>query len=92
MLMITQPNCRACDFMKYATFQKDAVANEINKYYIPIILDKSELTEKIYIRGTPTFRFYTPSGKRLKYKLIGGLNYKLFLPKIENLRKKFFKK
>ena len=91
MLMITQPNCKACDFMKYATFENEGVVDEVNNHYIPIILDKSELIERIFIRGTPTFKFYTPQGKRLKYTLIGGINYKKFRPKLENLRNRFFK-
>jgi len=90
MLMITQPNCRACDFMKYATFKNDDIIDEVNNFFIPLMLDKSDVSG--YIRGTPTFRFYTPQGKRLKYKLIGGMNYKVFLPKLRNLQTKFFKK
>jgi thioredoxin-related protein len=89
MLMISKPHCRACDFMKYGTFTKENVIEELNRY-VPIILDKDELPERIYVRGTPTFRFYTPNGKRLKYQLIGGLNYKEFAPKLKNLREKFF--
>jgi thioredoxin-related protein len=92
MLMVTQPHCRACDFMKYATLKKESVESEINNYFVPIALDKSELPESFYVRGTPTFRFYTPEAKRLKYKLIGGLNYKVFLPKLQRLREKFFQK
>ena len=92
MLMITKPNCRACDFMKYATFENEAVIDEVNKHYIPVLLNKSELTERIFIRGTPTFKFYTPQGKRLKYTLIGGINYKKFEPKLRNLRQRFFNK
>jgi thioredoxin-related protein len=87
MLMVTQKNCRACDFMKYATFKKDVVSDEVNKYFIPVMVDKHDLD--FYIRGTPTFRFFTPKGKKLKYTLIGGMNYKSFLPKIQKLRKKF---
>jgi thioredoxin-related protein len=92
MLMVTQSNCRACEFMKYATFTNSDVEQELNSHYVSIALDKSELPESLYVRGTPTFRFYTPKGKRLKYKLIGGLNYKVFLPKLQNLREKFFSK
>jgi thioredoxin-related protein len=90
MLMVTQPHCRACDFMKYATFTKEGVIKETNAHYVAIALDKSELPESFYVKGTPTFRFYTPNGKRLKYQLIGGLNYKIFEPKLRNLQEKFF--
>lgn len=91
MLMVTQEHCRACEFMKYATFSKDSVIDEVNRYYVPIMLDINELPDNLKVDGTPTIRFYTPAGKKIRYKLVGGINYKEFLPKIQQLRKLFYK-
>jgi thioredoxin-related protein len=93
MLFVTQDGCRACDYMKYATLQKDSVVEELQRYFVPIQLHRDFLPSKTYIKGTPTFLFYKPSnGKRLKYRILGGFKETTFLKKISGLRKALLKK
>jgi len=91
LLMVTQKHCGACEFMKLNTFSKESVIDEVNRYYIPIMLDISETPKGLRVRGTPTIRFYTPAGKKIRYKIVGGMGYKKFLSKIQRLRTLFYK-
>jgi len=92
MLFVTQDGCRACDYMKYATLEKESVLEELDRYFVPIQIHRDFLPPKTYIKGTPTFLFYKPSnGKRLKYRILGGFKESVFLGKIQALRKALIK-
>ena len=90
MLVVSQPHCGACQFFKDITLEDDEVISEVNRYYIPITLDIDEVPNNLYVTATPTIRFFTPQGKKIRYKIVGGLNAKQFLPRIRKLREVFY--
>jgi len=92
MLVVSQEHCGACEFFKDVTLEDDKVIQEVNSFYIPINLDINEIPKNLYVRGTPTTRFYTPKGKKIRYKIVGGLSAKQLLPRLRKLRKLFYKR
>jgi thioredoxin-related protein len=87
MIFVTQKWCGACNYMEKHTLKNNEVVSELQKYFIPIKLNIKKLPPKTYIRGTPSFLFYKPNGRRIKYRIIGRYKKSTFLYKIQKLRK-----
>jgi thioredoxin-related protein len=91
MMVITQEHCGACERLKDVTLEKEIVDRVLEKYYISTFFDINELPEKIRIKGTPTVKFYTPSGKRLRYTIVGDMSYKKLAHVLDVIRTKLLK-
>lgn len=77
MLFVASPTCPYCTMMLQTTFEDDAVCNEINQKFIPLIaMDGSmQIPQGIAINGVPTTVFVNNDGKEVSKKII-GLRYK----------------
>ena len=89
MVMITQPKCDACWFMKEIIFKKPAVSDEIAKNFVAINIDTSEdfVPDEFPYFATPTFYFLNTKGEIVE-RLNGAANEKDFLEFVHKVKQK----
>jgi len=87
LLLVDQQGCPACDYMKNIVLKDKDVVKELNKYYVVTKADKNGLPDGIRIKGTPTFFFYKPNGKRIRYNILGANKPNLFVSKLRKVRR-----
>jgi thioredoxin-related protein len=93
LMVITGEHCSACERYHDVTLEKDQIIDEVSKNFVATTYDKNYLPVKYRVsKGTPTTLFFTPSGKRLKHKIYGAINYKQLLPVLQAISGKFRKK
>ncbi len=71
LIYITSKHCQYCKKMDRTTFKRKSIQEYINRYFIPIKVEKDSYEGKKvknmygYV-GTPTFHFLEPDGKKVK--------------------------
>jgi thioredoxin-related protein len=92
MVFVTKEHCAACERVETVTFQKYFIIEELNNYYISTTYHYRHLPDGVHsVSATPTIYFYTPSGQKIKYEIIGDMSYKKFFSVIRAIRKKLIK-
>jgi thioredoxin-related protein len=88
ILLLSQENCMACDYMKDVVFEKDEVYDYITQYFIPVEIDiyKDRVPSGFRAFGTPTIYFIDSNGTKLKDRVIGGLTYDKFLKYLQKAK------
>lgn len=68
LLFLTAPSCQYCEVMKAETFKQQWIIREVNKKYIPVMINGREhkdITEKLSVRMFPAVAIVHPDGKVL---------------------------
>lgn len=89
MVMFTQPDCPACEYMEDIVFDTEEVSDYLNLNYKSVKIDISEKAPmglKAY--GTPTFYFLDKSGKKLGRQFVGGVKKADFLKILKEYKAK----
>lgn len=89
MILLSQENCKACWYMENIVFDDDVVVQEVEKSFIPLILDIHDDTHGLQFSGTPTLYFLTNTNETIR-RVDGVLNIKEMtgeLRKIEGEKK-----
>lgn len=81
MVEITSANCHYCREMDETTFRDPNVLKALNDDFVLVRYDlaKEEAPAEFRSRGTPTFFFLLPSGKKVMPPIFGAWNSKDFL-------------
>jgi len=71
MIYIYSDECHYCKEMEQTTFKDKEVIQTINRYFVPVKVEKKtkdakEVIKKYGYLGTPTFHFVDKDGKKLK--------------------------
>lgn len=88
MVMLSQKNCPACEYMEDIVFEEKAVVSAIEKGFVPVHIDihNDPIPDGLGHIGTPTFHFVDPKGKKLG-RHDGGANIPTFMEILRNIKK-----
>jgi thioredoxin-related protein len=88
MVMLSKEGCPACEYMEDIVFEEQAVADTINKNFVPVHLDihKDKIPPVFGYIGTPTFYFVNPKGEKLK-RQDGAANIPTFMGILNSVKK-----
>jgi thioredoxin-related protein len=88
MVMISQKGCGMCEYMEDVAFEDPQLAEYIEEHFIPVKLTPKEAKALGFrVFGTPTYYILRPDGTRAAKPLAGGATAKVFLQKLQELRR-----
>jgi len=90
LVMFTQDDCSACEYMKDVTFENETLAEYMQNGFILLevdMYDKKEL-EHLNVYGTPTTYILNQEGKKIGRQIIGGATAPAFLKVLKEYKAK----
>jgi len=95
MIYIYSIHCQYCKKMERTTFNDKEVQNILNKYFVPVKVEKDseegiKVKNKYGYFGTPTFHFITSDGRKIK-SLFGAWEKEDFLKILQYFYTKMYK-
>jgi thioredoxin-related protein len=74
LLMLSQPGCPACNYMKSVSLKNDEVVGALKNFvFVEVNIHKDEWNKKYRAFGTPTFYLLDKNENKLGRPVVGGL-------------------
>jgi len=87
VLMLSQPGCPACIYMKTVTFKSEEVAVALKNFVVvDVNIHKDEWNKKYRAFGTPTLYFLDKNENKIGKPIIGALESADFVQVIKALQ------
>lgn len=89
MIMVSQKDCRACEYMDSVVFENDEVVEYIENFFIPVKISLKEAKQKGFRAfATPTFIFLDKNQKKISRNIVGSATASTFLKKLKEYNNK----
>jgi thioredoxin-related protein len=88
MVMLSREDCPACEYMSDTVFEEKAVADAIEKGFVPVHIDihNDSIPSGLGYIGTPTFHFLDANGKKIG-RQDGAANIPTFMGILRGVKK-----
>lgn len=89
-VMMSQEDCRACEYMKDVAFDDETLADYMQTNFVLLELDMNTRTElkELKVFGTPTTYIFKSDGEKIGRQIIGRAAAPAFLKKLKEYKAK----
>jgi thioredoxin-related protein len=90
MVMVSQVDCRSCEYMKEVAFDDETLADYMETNFVMLELDMNARTElkELKVFGTPTTYIFKSNGDKIGRQIIGRAAAPAFLKKLQEYKAK----